>query len=148
LVAGKHAERQIEIDASPRECFDALLEYETFPDWQRAVNATEVLSRHKDGKGKEVEFEIDAKVKTIRYTLEYSYEEPHMVTWRYVEGDVKDVDGELVLEDRGDGTTLATYALRIDPGVWMPGRLADLLNEQVMQGVMDDLKRRVEGNSA
>jgi hypothetical protein len=71
-----------------------------------------------------------------------------MVTWRYVEGDVKDVDGELVLEDRGDGTTLATYALRIDPGVWMPGRLADLLNEQVMQGVMDDLKRRVEGDSA
>jgi uncharacterized membrane protein len=148
LVAGKHAERQIEIDASPRECFDALLEYETFPDWQRAVTATEVLSRHKDGKGKEVEFEIDAKVKTVRYTLDYSYEEPHMITWRYVEGDVKDVDGELVLEDRGDGTTLATYALRIDPGVWMPGRLADLLNEQVMQGVMDDLKRRVEGNSA
>jgi hypothetical protein len=29
----------------------------------------------------------------------------------------------------------------------MPGRLANLLNEQVMQGVMDDLKRRVEANS-
>lgn len=147
-MGSKHAERQIEIEASPQECFDALLEYESFPDWQRAVKATEVLSRHKDGKAKEVEFEIDAKVKTIHYTLEYSYEEPHMVTWRYVEGDVKDVDGELILEDRGDGTTLATYALRIDPGVWMPGRLANLLNEQVMQGVMDDLKRRVEGNSA
>jgi uncharacterized membrane protein len=146
-VGSKRAERQIEIEATPRECFDALLEYETFPDWQRAVKSTEVLSRHRDGKGKEVEFEIDAKIKTVRYTLDYSYEEPHMVTWRYVEGDVKDVDGELVLEDRGDGTTLATYALRIDPGVWMPGRLADLLNEQVMQGVMDDLKRRVESNS-
>jgi uncharacterized membrane protein len=147
-VASKHAERQIEIQAPPQECFDALLAYETFPDWQRAVKGIEVLTRHKDGKGKEVEFEIDAKVKTVRYTLDYSYEDPHLVTWRYVEGDVKDVDGELVLEDRGDGTTLATYALRIDPGVWMPGRLADLLNEQVMQGVMDDLKRRVEGNSA
>jgi uncharacterized membrane protein len=146
-VGSKRAERQIEIEATPKECFDALLEYETFPDWQRAVKSTEVLSRHKDGKGKEVEFEIDAKVKTIRYTLDYTYEAPHMITWRYVEGDVKDVDGELVLEDRGDGTTLATYALRIDPGVWMPGRLANLLNEQVMQGVMDDLKRRVEANS-
>ena len=140
----KRAERQIEIEGTPQECFDALLAYETFPDWQRAVKGTEVLSRHSDGKGKEVEFEIDAKVKTVRYTLEYRYEEPHLVTWRYVQGDVKDVDGELVLEDNGDGTTLATYALRLDPGVWMPGRLADMLNEQVMQGVMDDLKRRVE----
>lgn len=143
-MGAKRAERQIQIEATPKECFDALLAYETFPEWQRAVKGTEVLSRHKDGKAKEVEFEIDAKVKTVRYTLDYSYEEPHLVTWRYEEGDVKDVDGEFVLEDRGDGTTLATYALRIDPGVWMPGRLADLLNEQVMAGVMEDLKRRVE----
>ncbi len=139
------AERQIDIEATPQECFDALIAYETFPEWQRAVKATDVLSRHRDGKAKEVEFEIDAKVKTIRYTLDYSYEEPHLISWRYLEGDVRDVDGELVLEDRGDGTTLATYALRLDPGVWMPGRLANLLNEQVMQGVMDDLKQRVEG---
>jgi uncharacterized membrane protein len=147
-VGSKRAERQIEIEATPQECFDALVEYETFPEWQRAVKGTEVVTRYRDGKGKEVEFEIDAKVKTVRYTLDYSYEEPHLVTWRYVEGDVKDVDGEFVLEDRGDGTTLATYALRLDPGVWMPGRLADLLNEQVMQGVMEDLKHRVEGDSA
>jgi uncharacterized protein YndB with AHSA1/START domain len=144
VVGAKRAERQIQIEATPQECFDALIAYETFPEWQRAVKGTEVLSRHKDGKAKEVEFEIDAKVKTVRYTLDYSYEEPHLVTWRYVEGDVKDVDGEFVLEDRGDGTTLATYALRIDPGVWMPGRLADLLNDQVMAGVMEDLKQRVE----
>lgn len=147
-MGSKRAERQIEIQATPQECFDALIQYETFPQWQRAVKNTEVLSKHKDGKAREVEFEIDAKVKTVRYILDYSYEEPHLVTWRYVDGDVKDVDGEFVLEDRGDGTTLATYALRLDPGVWMPGRLADLLNDQVMQGVMEDLKRRVEGNSA
>ena len=34
---------------------------------------------------------------------------------------MKDVDGEFMLEDQGDGTTLATYSLRIDAGVWMPG---------------------------
>ncbi len=147
-MGAKRAERQIEIEATPKECFEALIQYETFPEWQRAVKATEVVTRYRDGKGKEVEFEIDAKIKTVRYTLDYSYEEPHLVSWRYVEGDVKDVEGEFVLEDRGDGTTLATYALRLDPGVWMPGRLADLLNEQVMQGVMEDLKHRVEGDSA
>jgi hypothetical protein len=56
------------------------------------------------------------------------------------------VDGELVLEDRGDGTTLATYSLALDPGVWLPGRLQKILNDQVMKGSVEDLKRRVESS--
>jgi uncharacterized protein YndB with AHSA1/START domain len=144
-VGRKRAERQITIAASPRSCFDALTAYETFPDWQRAVRTCEVLTRDREGRGKEVAFEIDAKVKSINYTLDYSYEEPHLISWRYVEGDVRDVDGEFVFEDQGDGTTLATYALRLDPGLPLPGRVLNLLSEQVMQGSMEDLKHRVEG---
>ena len=144
----RRAERQIEIEGSPQRCFDALADYESFPDWQRAVKGVDVLSRDADGRGKEVEFEIDAKVKTVRYTLQYDYEEPHLITWRYIEGDVRDVDGEFVLEDQGDETTLATYSLRIDPGVWLPGRVANMLNEHVMQGAVEDLKARVERTAA
>jgi uncharacterized membrane protein len=144
-VGKKRAERQIVVEGTPQECFRALVEYETFPDWQGAVKSCHVLSRDRQGRGKEVAFEIDARVKSIRYTLDYRYEEPHLITWRYLEGDVKDVDGEFVFEDRGDGTTLATYALRIDPGVWLPGKVAGVLNDQVMRGAMEDLKRRVEG---
>jgi coenzyme Q-binding protein COQ10 len=134
----KHAEQQIVVEGSPEECFEALVE------WQRAVKSVEVITRHKAGLGKDVTFEIDAKVKTINYTLRYSYEAPHRISWDYVEGDVKDVDGEMVFEDLGDGTTLATYSLAIDPGVWMPGRLQKILNEQVMKGSVEDLKKRVE----
>jgi ribosome-associated toxin RatA of RatAB toxin-antitoxin module len=144
-VGRKRAERQIVIEASPRQCFDALVDYETFPEWQRAVRACEVLTRDREGRGKEVAFEVDAKVRPVSYTLDYSYEEPHLISWRYVEGDVRDVDGEFVFEDLGDGTTLATYALRLDPGLPLPGRLITLLSEQVMQGSMEDLKHRVEG---
>jgi uncharacterized membrane protein len=144
-VGKKRAERQIVIDGLPKECFEALVDYESFPKWQQAVKSCEVLSRDRDGRGKEVTFKIDAKVKAISYTLDYHYEEPHLIGWDYVDGDVKEVDGELILEDRGDGTTLATYTLRLDPGVWLPGRVARLLNDRVMQGSMEDLKRRVEG---
>jgi uncharacterized membrane protein len=143
-MSPKHAERQIEIAGPPEACFDAITDYESFPDWQRAVKDAEVLSRHCDGRGKEVAFEIDARLRTVRYTLDYAYEEPHHVTWSYVEGDPKDVDGELVLETVGDGATLATYSLRIDPGMWLPGPVVSLLNEQVMQGALEDLKARVE----
>jgi uncharacterized membrane protein len=144
-VAAKRAERQIVIEGSPRDCFDALLDFESYPEWQRAVKSVDVVNRDGDGRGKEVEFEIDAKIRSIRYRLDYRYEEPHMLTWRYVDGDVKDVDGEFVLEDQGDGTTLATYALRLDPGAFLPGRVANMLSDKVMQGSMEDLKARVEG---
>ena len=143
-MAPKRAERQIRIAAVPKACFDAITDYDSFPDWQRAVKDVEVLSRDRAGRGKEVAFEIDAKLRTVRYTLDYFYEEPHHVTWAYVEGDPEDVDGELVLEEGGDGVTLATYSLRIDPGMWLPGPVVSLPNEQVMQGALEDLKARVE----
>jgi uncharacterized membrane protein len=141
----KHAEAQAVVEATPQECFEALLDYESFPDWQRAVKSVEVAKRDRAGRGEEVAFEIDAKVRTISYRLRYSYEPPHRIAWEYLDGDVKDVDGEFVLEDRGDGTTLATYSLALDPGVWLPGPLQKVLRDQVMKGAVDDLKKRVEG---
>jgi uncharacterized membrane protein len=143
-VRTRRAERQIVIAGTPQACFDAITDYDTFPDWQDAVKSCEVVSRDENGRGREVAFEVDAKVKSISYRLSYSYEEPHHITWDYLEGDVSEIDGEYVFEDRGDGTTLATYTLYIDPGIWIPAKLAKLLNEQVMKGSMEDLKRRVE----
>jgi len=143
-VGAKRAERQIVVQGTPQQCFDALLDFETYPDWQDAVKDCEVQSRDGKGRGQRVWFEIDAKVKKISYTLDYSYEEPHMLTWEFVAGDVRDIDGEFVLEDLGDGTTLATYGLRIDAGMWMPGKIASILNDQVMQRSVEDLKARVE----
>jgi Polyketide cyclase / dehydrase and lipid transport len=129
-VGRKRAERQIVIEATQQECFDAIVDYESFPDWQPAVKEVEVLTRHRDGRGKQVAFEIDTEVRTVRCTLDCSYEEPHLVSWRYVDGDPGWVAGELVLENQGDGTTLATCSLAADAAVWLPG--------------LEDLKRRVE----
>jgi uncharacterized membrane protein len=140
----KRAEQQLAVDGTPQECFDALLDYETFPEWQRAVKSVEVESRDRSGRGRDVAFEIDAKVKTIRYRLRYSYEPPHLIAWEYLGGDVKDVSGEMTLEDQGDGTTLATYSLALDPGVWLPGPVRKVLTDQVMKGSVEDLKQRVE----
>jgi hypothetical protein len=108
------------------------------------VKTAEVLTRDEDGRARRVAFEIDAKIRSVSYTLDYRYEEPGLVAWDFVEGDVKDVDGEFLLEDLGDGSTLATYALRIDPGLWVPGKIVSLLSDQVMQRSVEDLKTRVE----
>jgi ribosome-associated toxin RatA of RatAB toxin-antitoxin module len=135
------------IEAEPAVCFDEITDYETFPEWQAAVKEVNVLSRDEGGLGRDVRFTIDAKVREVSYTLRYSYERPHLITWDYVEGDVKSVDGEFVFEDQGDGTTLATYSLDIDPGVWLPGPVKKMLTDQVMKRSVEDLKRRVENDS-
>ena len=90
---------------------------------------------------------LDARVKAVSYTVEYSYEQPHLMTWALVDGELEDVDGEFVLEDRGDGTTLATCALRLVTGSWLPGKAAHALNEQVTRSSVEGLKARVEGGA-
>jgi uncharacterized membrane protein len=135
------------IEAEPAVCFDEITSYETFPQWQAAVKEVDVLSVDSAGFGRDVRFVIDARVRVVSYTLRYSYEQPHLVTWDYVDGDVKSVDGSFSFEDQEDGTTLATYALDIDPGVWLPGPVKKMLTEQVMKRSVEDLKRRVENDS-
>jgi uncharacterized membrane protein len=143
-MATKHAEQQVVIQAPPQACFDVLLEYETFPKWQSAVKWVEVVSRDDRGRGREVHFEIDARVKSVRYELEYTYEPPHRIAWTYLGGDIRNVDGEYIFEDLGDGSTLATYSLALDPGVWLPERLARAINQQVMKRSVEELRERVE----
>jgi len=143
-VAGNSARHQVEIAAPPEVCFDALLDYETMPEWSSAVRSCEVLSRDGDGRGLEVAWEIDAKVRAVSYTLAYDYEAPHRIGVRYLRGDVKDLSGEYLLEDIEDGETLATFSLRIDPGLWLPGRVKKMLSDQVMKSSLEDLRIHVE----
>lgn len=140
----KKARQQARVSASAQECFDAIVDFDTYPDWQEAVQDCEVLSRDDAGRARRVRTTIDAKVKRVSYTLDYSYEEPHAVRWDFVEGDPKHVEGEFLFEEDGDGVTLVTYALRLDAGVWIPGPIAKVLNDQVMKRAVEDLKRRVE----
>jgi uncharacterized membrane protein len=140
----KQGQQQALIDAPPQDCFDAITDYETFPDWQDAVQSVEVISRYDDGLGREVGFVVDAKVKNISYRLEYSYDAPYRIEWDYLGGDVRDIDGSMTFEEQEDGRTLVTYSVALDAGVWMPGPIRKVLSDQVMKRSVDDLKRRVE----
>ena len=140
----KSAERQIVVRGIPQRCFDALVDFESYPEWQSAVRACDVISRDAEGRARRVQFEIDARAEPLSYTADYTYERPHLVAWNLVEGDVEDINGEFVLEDRGDGTTLATCAMRIAAGAWLPGSAASALNDHVTRSSVEDLKARVE----
>ena len=139
------AEHSLEIDAPPAACFDALVDYESFPRWQAAVKEVEVVDRYPDGLGRDVRVHVDAKFRDVTYTLRYSYERPERISWDYVEGDVEHVEGEFRLEPLdGGGRTHATYVLGIDPGFPAPALLVRRLNGAVMKRSVEDLKREAE----
>jgi hypothetical protein len=139
------AEQTIEIAGTPDECFAAIVDYETFPRWQNAVEAAEVLEHDRKKLGKLVRLQVDAKIRKVRYVLRYHYDRPKRVWWDFVEGEgIKNIEGEYLFEVIGDARTRATYKLGIDPGVGVPGPVVRRLNQQVMRRSVEDLKAEVE----
>ena len=134
--------RVAEIDASPQECFDALTDYERLPAWQGAVKAVRVLERDAKGRGSVVEYEVDAKVKTVTYRLRQVYDEPHRLASEYLGGDFRDMSGEWRFEELPDGRTRAELDLDIDPGRFVPGPVRGLIADAVMKRALDDLAAR------
>lgn len=131
------------IAAPAQACFDALTDYEHLPDWQRAVRAVHVIERDGEGRGKVVEYEVDAKLRTVRYRLRQTYDEPHRLGSEYLGGDFRDFTGEWRFTER-DGHTEVELDLDIDPGRFVPGPVRSAIREYVMTRAVRDLKRRVE----
>src|SRR5262245_36193120 len=96
-VSGEQ-EFSAEIAASVEQCFATVTAFEDYPKWFSSIEKTRVLERYPDGLGKRIEFHLDMKLKTIRYVLEYRYEEPSHVSWTAVEGDVESVEGDYRFE--------------------------------------------------
>lgn len=144
------AEQSLEIVAPPEACFEAIVDFETYPEWQDAVESAEILERYDDGLGKLVQLRVDAKFRQVTYVLHYHYEPPHRLWWDFVEGDgVTYIDGEYTFEAVDGGKrTLATYRLGVDPGVPVPGFIARKLNEGVMHRSIRDTRAEVERRAA
>jgi uncharacterized membrane protein len=139
------AEHTVEINAPIDTCFEAIVDYESFPEWQRAVVATEVLDRHRDGLGKRVRLFVDAKVRKVDYTLDYRYRPPTLIEWDFVEGNgINDADGSYSFEELGPGLTRATYRFGLEVGIPLPGPVARRAHKQTLKASVEDLKREAE----
>jgi len=133
-----------EIAATPQACFDALIDYERLPEWQGAVRGAKVLERDEAGRGAVVEYEVDVRVRIVRYTLRQIYDEPRRVASEYLGGDFRDFGGEWRFEAIGADRTRAELDLRIDPGSFVPRPLRTMIADAVMRRALRDLKTHLE----
>jgi ribosome-associated toxin RatA of RatAB toxin-antitoxin module len=139
------AEHSEVLDAEPRRCFDAVTAFETYPDWMPTFTAVRVLERDDAGRGVVVEFRIDAKLREVRYVLRHHFDVPERISWDYLEGDAKDVDGEWRFEDAGAGRTRCTYRVSFDVGGFVPASVKRALAEQAVRSSLQALRARVAG---
>lgn len=141
VYEGSHATT---LPGSPEEAFAVMTDYNSLPDWQRPLKRCTVLSRYDDGLAREVEYEVDVKLRRVRYSLRHVYDPPHEIDSEYLGGDFQCFAGRWQFEPLTTGTTRASFDLRIDPGLPIPGAIQRALNQRVLRSAVEDLRKRME----
>jgi hypothetical protein len=138
------------IEAPVALCYAAIADFESYPSWSGPVSKAVILERYPDQSPRRVEFELDMKLKVIRYVLEYTWEPPGRLTWKMVEGDVSDIEGSYVFEPEGADRTQATCSQAVSLGFWVPGVIRRPLEQNaVRQSVLefkDEAERRARAS--
>ncbi len=132
--------REAHVDASPQECLDALTDVPRLHEWQRALRRARVVAREPDGDV--VEFEVDAKVRTLRYRLRVTPQPPGLLDSVYVSGPFRDLSARWTFEPAPKGGTLAAVEVTVDPGRWVPAPVVRLVEDALLGRAVSDLQRR------
>jgi carbon monoxide dehydrogenase subunit G len=137
-----------EINAPLDEVWKLVEDVEKAPEWQGGLKDIEAIERDPEGRAVLVESSSDAKVRTIKSTVRFSYDGPTRLSWTQVKGEMKSVEGSWELEDLGDGRTRATYALEVDMGRMLSmvirGPLVDALRSMLVKARAGELKQALE----
>ena len=128
-------------------CFEHAADVDRIAEWQDGVTAVEVLERDADGRALVAEITNDAKVRTVKVRVRFTYDAPHGLSWTQVKGDLKSLEGSWAFTESG-GATTATYSLAIDPGrvlgMLVRGPVVDRVRDLMVKARPEQLKRRAE----
>jgi uncharacterized membrane protein len=141
-------DRSVEIEAPIERCYEIAADVENAVEWQGSLKDVEVLERDGERRPLLVETESDAKVKSVRAVLRFSYDPPTGITWVQEKGDTKALTGSWAFEDLGGDRTRATYALEADPGrmlgMLLRGPAESRVRDFLLGNAAEGLKQRAE----
>jgi len=139
-----------EIEAPLERVWTVVADVEKAPDWQGGLKSMHATQRDGDGRAILCESESDAKVRSLKSTVRFSYDAPTKLGWTQEKGELKSVVGSWDLQDLGDARTRATYSLEVDLGrvlgMVIRGPLVDVLRGMLINARAGELKRHVEGS--
>ena len=137
---------------SPLDSVWALVQdVESAPKWQGGLNALRAIDRDGEGRPIRCETETDAKIRSVKSIVRFTYEGPTRLSWTQEKGDLKSVTGSWELEDLGGERTRATYLIDVDLGrklgMLVRGAVVDVLRHMLAGARAGELKKAIE-NSA
>ena len=137
-----------EVEAPIEQVWALVEDVERAPQWQGGLKEMHALERDDEGHAILCQAEADARVRTIKSTVRYTYNAPTTLAWRQEKGELKSVDGRWELEDLGRNRTRATYSVEVDLGrvlsLVIRGPLVDLLRGMFVSARAGELKRAIE----
>ena len=139
-------ERELVIDAPASTVFDAMVDFDSLPQWAQGIN--QVFDETPPGSSRRVvRFNAGVMGLSVEYTLAYTLVRPTRVAWVSVAGAVKRIVGEYRLTPVGPGSTRVHYRLEVDAGFSIPGPVRRAVNGLVVGAALPALKRHVEGEA-
>jgi uncharacterized membrane protein len=141
-------DRTVEIEAPIERCYEIAADVENATEWQGSLKDVEVLERDGERRPLLVETKSDAKVKTVRAVLRFSYDPPTGIRWVQEKGDTKSLVGSWAFEDLGSGRTRAVYSLEADPGrmlgMLLRGPAETKVRDFLLGNAAEGLKQKAE----
>lgn len=146
-MANLDGESTAEVNASIETVWALVEDVERAPEWQGGLKALRALERDSDGRAVRCESENDAKVKTVKSIVRFTYDPPTRLSWTQEKGDLKSVSGSWELEDLGGERTRVRYAIDVDLGrlgLIIRGPVVGILRDQLAGARAGELKRAIE----
>jgi coenzyme Q-binding protein COQ10 len=125
--------KEMVVDVPLERFWEVVADYEAYSGFVPSVKRTRVVRADKGVK--DVEYEVDLGVKTIKYTLRHLEHAPTKMTWSLVKGDMMKVSNGAWELTNHAGKTLARYTVEVQ--VQKP----PLVPQSIMDRVSDELTK-------
>ncbi|PIR17525.1 MAG: cyclase [Deltaproteobacteria bacterium CG11_big_fil_rev_8_21_14_0_20_49_13] len=134
--------RSITVNASPKEAFDVVSDFESYPKFLPEILDATVIK--KNSKEIVVRFKVELLLKS-EYTLKFHLKHPSLISWELVKGDnMKSNTGEWSLEPEGKNRTKLTYSVEVQFGWLVPKAVAEKLIESHLPKMLKNFKTRID----
>ena len=129
-------------------CFATLVDFAKYPETFRVITAAKIESADDSACRWQVAYELDAILKTVRYTLSYEGERPRRLQWKMTSGDLAAIEGCYELVELEPGLTEATCTQSIDVGMWVPGIVRRAFESSAVQDSVREFKAAAEARAS
>jgi hypothetical protein len=133
------------VEATPEILWEVLNDYPRFPELFRNVRKVTVLRELPDGA--EVAFEVDARIRRLRYVLDRRYVDPgRRITWTKISGDLGPIYGGWTIESGPQiGWLRVTYESYVDVGWYVPTVAIRMSISREVRAMVQALRMRLAG---